>query len=77
MGLFDDYGNVNIRIIDLIKNLEKYKEVKEAINSKEINSLSQLGGGKSYMKFNNFNDVEHFTTRTFQKILEEIKEDEK
>jgi len=76
MGLFDNYGTVNIRIIDLIKNLEKYKEVKEAINSKEINSLSQLGGGKSYMKFNNFNDVEHFTTRTFQKILEEMKEED-
>ena len=79
-GLFDQYGNINNNIIDLMRKLEKYNEIKEASKypnaQKELNGLSQSGGSsKSYMKFNNFNDAEHFTTRTFQRILEEMKDD--
>jgi len=82
--LFDQYGNVNQELLDVIKKVEKYSELKDYAENvemtKELNELSQSGGGfnptKSYLKFNNQYDIEHFTSRTFQRVLEEMKNEE-
>jgi len=81
--LFDNYGNVNTNLIGLIKDMEKYVDLQEYYdmrkNTQELNQLSQAGGNfiqnKSYLKFGNNYDVEHFTSRGFQKILKELEED--
>jgi hypothetical protein len=81
--LFDNYGNVNTNLIGLIKDMEKYVDLQEYYdmrkNTKELNELSQSGGNfianKSYLKFGNNYDIEHFTSRGFQKILKELEED--
>jgi hypothetical protein len=79
--LFDSYGNVNTELLDVINKVEKYSNLKEYTEmvdmTKELNQLSQSGGksfttNKSYLKFNVQNDIEHFTSRSFQKILGEI-----
>ena len=82
--LFDQYGNVNQELLDVIKKVEKYSELKDYAENvdmtKELNELSQSGGGfnptKSYLKFNSQYDIEHFTSRTFQRVLEEMKKEE-
>ena len=42
--------------------------------------MKQTGGSfnnqKLYLKFNTQYDIEHFTSRNFQKILEEMKKDD-
>ena len=76
--LFDSYGNINTELLDVIKKVERYSNIKEYFN--ELNELSQSGGNfsnqKSYLKFNTQYDIEHFTARNFQKILEEMKKDD-
>jgi hypothetical protein len=79
--LFDKYGNINNELLDVIDKVERYSQIKEYTDTKELNQLSQNGGRsftngeKSYLKFNTQYDVEHFTARNFQKILEEMKKD--
>jgi hypothetical protein len=82
--LFDNYGNLNTELLDVINKVEKYSNLKEYTemvnNTKELNQLSQSGGrsfstNKSYLKFNTQNDIEHFTSRSFQKILGELEKD--
>ena len=76
--LFDSYGNINTELLDVIKKVERYSNIKEYFD--ELNELSQSGGNfsnqKSYLKFNTQYDIEHFTARNFQKILEEMKKDD-
>jgi len=81
--IIDQYGKVNTNVINTIKALEKYAEAKEIEEDakkypnleKELNQLTQAGGGqqKSYMKFNNFHDVEYFTSRSFSDFIEKNK----
>ena len=79
--LFDKYGNINNELLDVIDKVERYSQIKEYADTKELNQLSQNGGRsftngeKSYLKFNTQYDIEHFTARNFQKILEEMKKD--
>ena len=81
--IIDQYGKVNTKIIDTIKAVEKYSEMKqiEADAKKypnlenELNRLTQAGGGsnKPYLKFNNFHDVEYFVSRGFEKFTKDNK----
>jgi hypothetical protein len=80
--IIDQYGKVNTNVINTIKALEKYTEAKEIEEEarkypnleKELDRLTQSGGGnKPYMKFNNFHDVEYFTSRRFASFIEENK----
>ena len=81
--LFDQYGNVNENLLNVIKKVEKYSDLKkysEMVDmTKELNELSQSGGNfnstKSYLNFNNEYDIEHFTSRSFRRILAEINEE--
>lgn len=81
--LFDSYGNINTELLDVINKVERYSNLKEYTEmvdmTKELNQLSQTGGksfsaNKSYLKFNVQNDIEHFTSRSFQKIIGELGE---
>jgi hypothetical protein len=79
--LFDSYGNINTELLDVIDKVERYSNIKKDISSKELNELAQQTGGKftsekSYLKFNTQYDIEHFTARSFQKILDEMKKEE-
>jgi len=79
--LFDSYGNINTELLDVINKVERYSNITKDISSKELNELAQQTGGKftsekSYLKFNTQYDIEHFTARSFQKILDEMKKDE-
>jgi hypothetical protein len=79
--LFDSYGNINTELLDVINKVERYSNITKDISSKELNELAQQTGGKftsekSYLKFNTQYDIEHFTSRTFQKVLDEMKKDE-
>ena len=80
--IIDQYGKVNTNVINTIKALEKYTEAKEIEKEarnypnleKELDRIIQSGGGnKPYMKFNNFHDVEYFTSRRFASFVEENK----
>ena len=78
--LIDEYGNVNLNALRVIKKIEQYIDIKEELNDqlnqgkKEINSLIQSGGNISSMnkKYMAYNDYDFFTTKTFQKVLDEI-----
>jgi hypothetical protein len=81
--LFDNYGNINKQLFGQIETLEKYLDLKEVEDNKELNKLydQQTGGKsfntiKSYLKFNTQNDIEHFTSRSFQDIIKKIDEDD-
>jgi hypothetical protein len=84
--LIDKYGNVNTKIIDLVKSIEKNllyveatAEIKENPNLKmELDNLmsTQKGGAnlQQVKKFTPFKEDEYFTTDTFKKILKEMNE---
>ena len=80
--IIDQYGKVNTNVINTIKALEQYtnaKEIEEDAKKypnleKELDQLIQSGGGnKPYMKFNNFHDVEYFTSRSFSDFIDKNK----
>jgi hypothetical protein len=82
--LFDKYGNINTELLDVINKVERYSNLKEYTEmvdmTKELNQLSQSGGksfttNKSYLKFNTQNDIEHFTSRSFQKMISELEKE--
>lgn len=78
--IIDKYGKVNTNIINTIKAVEKYTELKEIHLEKEMDRLNftQAGGAmNSTLKFNNNHDVEYFVSRSFEKILKEMKDDDK
>jgi len=87
--IIDKYGKVNTNIINTIKAVEKYTELKEIHDEakkypnleKEMDRLNftQAGGGamNSTLKFNNNHDVEYFVSRSFEKILKEMKDEDK
>ena len=70
--IVDEYGNVNVKVIALIQDTEKYLKVKDKID--ELNKLSQSGGGSAPKNFfAKFNDKEFFVTDEFKDVLERIK----
>ncbi len=85
--LIDKYGNINRKTIDLVKSLETmiefkntndYKEAKKTMEiAEDLDELiyKQSGGGiKGGLRFGNLGE-EYFTTKTFQKVLNEINDD--
>ena len=74
-GLFTSYGTINTEILDLINKIEKYSDIKVALETQELNKLSQSGGNsfKSHLKFNMNHDVEHFTSDSFKAALDKMK----
>jgi len=83
--VIDEYGNLNLKTLDLVKKIERYMDIKEALTElqdpsvkKEVNALinKQMGGTIQSPNFNksfmSHCDYEHFTTKTFQKVLDEI-----
>jgi hypothetical protein len=76
---------LNLKTLDLVKKIERYMDIKEALTElqdpsvkKEVNALinKQMGGTIQSPNFNksfmSHCDYEHFTTKTFQKVLDEI-----
>ena len=84
--LIDKYGNINTKIIDKVKLIEKdllfveaTAEIKENPNLKmELDNLmsTQKGGAslQQVKKFTPFKEEEYFTTDTFKKILKQMNE---
>ena len=83
--IVDQYGKVNTNVINTIKALEKYTELKQIEEDakkypnleKELDRLTQSGGNfNTKLKFNNHHDVDHFVSRTFEKIRKELDDDD-
>lgn len=75
--LFDQYGNINKNIIDVVNKVERYSQIKEALDTKnsELNKLNSQSGGDIKPYFSSFNNSkEYFTTETFKKVLKEMEE---
>jgi len=79
--LIDEYGNVNLKTLGVIKKIEQYIDLKDDLDSKinkEINILYQQNGGSTQhfnKKYMVNNDYEFFTTDKFQKVLDELKKE--
>jgi hypothetical protein len=79
--IVDQYGKVNNNIINTIKALEKYTELKEIEEDAKKypnleKTLTQSGGNfKSYMKFNTQHDIKHFVSRRYEEIRKELDND--
>lgn len=83
-SLIDEYGNVNLKTLKVVKNIERYLDIKEELNEelkdpnvrKEINELIHKQNGGSVQNINKKymvnNDYEFFTTTTFQNVLASI-----
>jgi hypothetical protein len=80
-SLIDEYGDVNLKTLGVVKNIERYLDIKEELNEelkdpnvrKEVNELIQKQSGGGIQTFNKKymvnNDYEFFTTTTFQNVL--------
>ena len=88
-ALIDEYDNVNLKTLDVVKKIEQYLDIKEELNEqlkdpnvkKEVNLLiNKQSGGMSInnnfnKKYMNNNDYEFFTTTKFQTVLGELEKD--
>ena len=88
-ALIDEYDNVNLKTLGVVKKIEQFLDIKEELNEqlkdpnvkKEVNLLiNKQSGGMSInknfsKKYMNNNDYEFFTTTKFQTVLGELEKE--
>jgi hypothetical protein len=78
-SLIDDYGNVNLKTLKTVKNIEKLIKLKEEINNRQ--QFSQSGGhveSKNFSKkYMSYNDYKFFISDSMKQVLEQINSGEK
>ena len=75
-SLIDGYGNVNLDILQTVKNIEKLILLKEGINEENKQKFSQSGGhieSKNFSKkYMGCNDYKFFISDKMKEVLEKI-----